>query len=124
MTIDGGTYMTLCGKGWTFVEYRFIRKANIIRCINNMSSKNRPIGTAITTVDIPHSQETFLLLVGEAIDHTDQATLVLSTYQTRSYGVDLYNVTKHHTVDGQKGRQSLIVDGIEVPFQIRQGLTS
>ena len=96
MTIDGGADTCLCGKGWTFLEYG-LRKANILGCIEGMTSNDRPIGLAVTAVDLP-SKETIILLLGEAIDHTDQDTSVLSTYQVRSYGVDLCDISKQHTV--------------------------
>ena len=50
MTIDGGADTTLCEKGWTFLEYSMC-KANVIGCIEEMMSRDRPIGLAITAVD-------------------------------------------------------------------------
>ena len=123
VTIDGGADTGMCGKGWIFLDYG-LRRINIVGCLPNMTSNNKRIGSAVTAVDLKDSGETIILLACEHIDHTDQATSVLSTFQVRDYGVDLCDVAKHHLVDGRPGRQSMIVDGIEVPFELMEGLMS
>ena len=74
-----------------------------------------PIGTALTTVDLP--DQTVLLEVNEAIIMEDNQSSLLSTSQVHEYGHKVHDVARRHG-----DLQCIEADDFYLPMGVYKGL--
>ena len=114
LLIDGGCDTTLVGKGFK-IESTTARSVNVQGFNENMKINKLPIVTAVTAIDLP--EETLILEFNECIHVENNTVSLLSTFQTRENGVQVYDTARRHG-----GKQSIMVDDYEIPLSVNNGL--
>jgi len=112
--VDGGCDTTLVGDGFR-VESTTSRKMTVQGFSDTIKMNSLPVVTAVTAVGIDST--TYLVVVNEAIYVRGNETSLLSTFQARSHGVEVHDIAKIHG-----GKQCIVVDEIEVPLDVKNGL--
>lgn len=118
--VDGGADTGLNGSAYIFMEHT-LRKANVTGYDSAMVTKGLPIGTSVTAAEDSNG-DTVILLQNEQIDYTSQSNSMLAPNQLRHFGIDIDDCPSCYDVEGRRGRQSIKLEDVEIPFTYSRGL--
>lgn len=119
--VDGGADTGLQGKmTCDFIEHTS-RSVKVTGFDDREVSDDLPIGTSVSKVKTKTGEEV-ILLANEQIDHRAQDNSVFSVNQLRAFDVDVDDCAARYARDGVHGRQSMIVEDMEIPFVYENNL--
>ena len=117
---DGGADTYLLGSAFTMVSYTN-RMANVAGFDDTLTITDKKIGTGVAAYDLQDGT-TVLVMIFEAIDHTDQPNSMLATNQIRHHGIDVCDVHPNFTVGGRSGLFRIKLDDVEFSFEMENSL--